>query len=37
MDMDADALPQYDASEPHRRWKEKYGPMLEGKTIFDRV
>ena len=37
MDMDADALPLYDASEPHHRWKEKYGPLLEGKTIFDRV
>ena len=35
MDMDAAALPLYDASEPHRTWKEKFGPMLEGKTIFD--
>ena len=35
MDMDAAALPLYDASEPHRTWKEKFGPMLEGKAIFD--
>ena len=35
MDMDAAALPLYDASEPHRTWKETFGPLLEGKTIFD--
>ena len=35
MDMDAAALPLYDASEPHHTWKEKYSPMLEAKTIFD--
>ena len=35
MDMDAAALPLYDASEPHRTWKEKFGPLLDGKTIFD--
>ncbi len=33
MDMDAAALPLYDASEPHRTWKETFGPLLEGKTI----
>lgn len=35
MDMDAAALTLYDASEPHHTWKEKFGSMLEGKTIFD--
>ena len=35
LDMDEAALPLYDASEPHHRWKETYGPLLEGKAIFD--
>lgn len=30
------ALAVYDASAPHLRWKETYGPLLESKTIFDR-
>lgn len=30
------ALEAYDASAPHLRWKETYGPLLESKTIFDR-
>ena len=35
IEMDPEALPAYDASEPHKRWKETYGSMLEAKTIFD--
>ena len=35
MDMDKDALPAYDASEPHLTWKREYGPITEKKTIFD--
>ena len=35
MDMDAAALPAYDESAPHLRWKERFGPLLESKTIFD--
>ena len=33
--MDASALSAYDACEWHHEWKEKYGPMLEKKAIFD--
>ncbi|MBQ7534666.1 MAG: Dabb family protein [Stomatobaculum sp.] len=33
--MDKEALPAYDASEPHHCWKEKYGDMIEKKAIFD--
>ena len=33
--MDAEALAAYDASEPHKKWKETYGDLLEKKTIFD--
>jgi hypothetical protein len=33
--MDREALPAYDASAPHKRWKETYGGMLSAKTIFD--
>lgn len=36
MDMAAAALPLYDASAPHHAWKDKFGPLLDGKTIFDR-
>jgi hypothetical protein len=36
IEMDADALPAYDASDIHKKWKEKYSGMLESKTIFDR-
>lgn len=35
MDMEKDALPAYDVSEPHLRWKRDYGPMVEKKAIFD--
>ena len=33
--MDAAALPVYDASEPHHRWKEQYGELIAQKAIFD--
>lgn len=35
IDMDAPALPAYDVSEPHLRWKAEYGPLIEKKAIFD--
>ena len=35
IDMDPEALPLYDSSEPHKRWKEQYGELLESKAIFD--
>ncbi len=35
MDMDKEALPAYDASEPHIRWKTEYGDRVEKKAIFD--
>lgn len=35
MDMEKEALPAYDVSEPHLRWKRDYGPMVEKKAIFD--
>ena len=35
IDMDRDALPLYDESAPHRKWKERYGTMLLSKAIFD--
>jgi hypothetical protein len=35
LDMDPAALPAYDASEPHRRWKAEYGPITAQKAIFD--
>ena len=35
LDMDPAALPAYDASAPHRRWKEVYGPVTAKKAIFD--
>lgn len=36
MNMDSESLPAYDASAPHREWKEKYGALLDQKCIFDR-
>ena len=33
--MDQDALAAWDASAPHKKWKEVYGGMLAAKTIFD--
>ena len=35
IDMDREALPLYDESAPHRKWKELYGNMLLSKAIFD--
>ena len=35
LDMDPEALPAYDACEPHRRWKAEYGPITVKKAIFD--
>ena len=35
IDMDREALEAYDACEPHKRWKQEYGDLLEAKTIFD--
>ena len=35
IDMNPEALPAYDESLPHKRWKEQYGPLLEKKAIFD--
>lgn len=35
LDMAPEALPLYDASAPHRLWKEEFGPLLAQKAIFD--
>ena len=35
LDMDPEALPAYDVSEPHIRWKTEYGSVVETKAIFD--
>lgn len=35
LDMDKDALPNWDASDIHHRWKNEYGGLLEKKAIFD--
>jgi hypothetical protein len=35
MDMDQEALPAYDVSEPHLRWKSEYGALVAQKAIFD--
>ncbi len=35
MDMEKEALPAYDVSEPHLRWKSEYGGLVEKKAIFD--
>ena len=35
MDMDKDALPLYDVSAPHLRWKSEYGDRIAKKAIFD--
>ncbi len=35
MDMDKEALPAYDVSEPHIRWKTEYGALVAKKAIFD--
>ena len=33
LDMASEALPVYDASAPHRLWKEEFGPLLAQKLI----
>ena len=35
LDMDKEALPNWDASDIHHRWKDEYGELLEKKAIFD--
>ena len=35
MDMEKEALPAYDVSEPHLRWKSVYGDLVAKKAIFD--
>ena len=35
MYMDKEALPAYDVSEPHLKWKSEYGGIIEKKAIFD--
>ena len=35
LDMEKEALPGWDSSEQHQRWKTEFGPLLEKKAIFD--
>ena len=35
LDMDKEALPNWDASDIHHRWKDEYGELLDKKAIFD--
>lgn len=35
IDMDPSALPAYDVSEAHKKWKADYAGYLEKKAIFD--
>ena len=35
LDMDPEALPAYDVSEPHLAWKRDYGALVAKKAIFD--
>ncbi len=35
LNMDQEALPLYDVSEPHLKWKSQYGELIEKKAIFD--
>lgn len=35
INMDQEALPSYDVSEPHLKWKSQYGELIEKKAIFD--
>ena len=35
LDMNPEALPAYDVSEPHIRWKSEYGAIVAQKAIFD--
>ena len=35
MEMELEALSVYDTSAAHLEWKEKYGDLIQTKTIFD--
>ena len=35
LDMAPEALPLYDVSAPHRRWKEEFGPLQAQKALFE--
>ncbi|MBQ4085412.1 MAG: hypothetical protein IJC54_02420 [Clostridia bacterium] len=35
LEMDEEALPSWDASEIHHRWKDEYGHLVAKKAIFD--
>ena len=35
LDMDRDALPVWDGSELHKKWKADYGERIASKAIFD--
>ena len=35
LDMDKEALPNWDASAVHHQWKDEYGNLIEKKAIFD--
>lgn len=35
LDMDKEALGNWDASPLHRKWKDEYGALIEKKAIFD--
>ena len=35
IEMDRDALPNWDASQLHHDWKDRFGAYLEKKAIFD--
>ena len=35
IDLEPEAMDIYSPSAPHMLWKEKYGPLLESKAIFD--
>ena len=35
IEMEPEALTEYDGCVWHKEWKEKYGPILEKKAIFD--
>lgn len=35
LDLDQEALPTWDASDIHKRWKDEFGALIEKKAIFD--
>lgn len=35
LDMDKEALPNWDASAVHHQWKGEYGALIKKKAIFD--